>query len=184
MGQAEVDRSDDLRNAGQLLRENGEASMSFEESATSPRSSSRHMLGASMMQCAIDPALWKAETERVAVKLAAHRSSSAQMGVGAEWADHVEAMRKYTVQHSSGTDVDNCSSRRVGSSVSEAAVPKVVGSLERIRGDLTSSLAKVRSLEAMINKLGSVPQSAMLFSSVQTVSCYGLIRSATFSDFN
>ena len=154
-------------------------------------------LGGSMVIGSIDPALWKLETDRVAVKLAAFASAknSSFLSTGSsEWADHVDAIREYALLHrksgSSGHaegvgNTINASSSRSSSSSSQysknssklnntntkqqMAIESLVSELTTMKSTLDTGLHKIRHLEQIVNRQGATAACALTYSSINDV---------------
>lgn len=146
--------------------------MSLEESSGSARGAGRNLLAGSMVIGAIDPVLWKAETERVASKLASHAAGQRTSLSSAEWADHVELLKRHAESQRPGPvdgEVGVRQGRGSGASGTAQAADAVLEELRRKKTDVEDALAKLRRMELAINKLGGVPAGALAYSSLKTV---------------
>jgi hypothetical protein len=167
---------DDGAGAGAARQEAGEGSASMEDSGGSPRggtgSGRRGGLGASMVMGGIDPMQWKAETERVAVKLAAHTARTQGGHLSSEWMDHVEALKQYRVAHTmsaTGADGDGAQERAGRHRAPTVSATALAAQLQVMRADIGSYQARIRSLEQLLNRTGGVPAAALTFTALRSV---------------
>lgn len=184
--EAEAVRSDDegaraAGGRGASLRshpESGESSVSLEDSGNDggPRPS----LGSSMMVGTIDPVLWKAETERVAAKLAAASTRVGGAHLSSEWADHVQTLRQYRSLHTPSSTATSTrdsegaaavggpsgsSHRREGTASSSV----LTGQLHRMRTDISNCQSRIRTLEKLLNRTGEVPAATLTYTTYKSV---------------
>jgi flagellin-like hook-associated protein FlgL len=173
-------RSDDDEGAGAgaARQEAGEGSASMEDSGGSPRggpgSGRRGGLGASMVMGGIDPLQWKAETERVAVKLAAHTARTQGGHLSSEWMDHVESLKQYRVAHTmsamaTGADGDGAQETAGRHRAPTVSATALATQLQVMRADIGSYQARIRSQEQLLNRTGGVPAAALNFTALRSV---------------
>lgn len=141
------------------------SSGSVEDSAGSQREKRRSVLGSSMVMGTIDPVRWKEETERVAGKLAAASASRPSQLMSAEWADHLDALRRYC--RLSGGAEDGQVARQAAAVHFDTE--KAVGELQRRKADINGSLGRIRSMEQAVQRSGSVPIVSLSYAELKQV---------------
>jgi hypothetical protein len=143
-------------------------------------------LGGSMLfGPAIDPVLWRQETDRVAAKLsAALRSIIDQNSSSASaWAAHIDALSSFAQQQRQQQQVSNEGSlRSKNPATSGWTVAQLSEELVQMRNNIHASLTKIRQSEQQLSKQasnGAGANSALQYSTLKEVSVFYVNQNLT-----
>ena len=120
----------------------------------------------SVLMPAVDPALWREETERVAKQLAA-AGVKLQSGTGSSWGEHLVTMQRIVRETYRQENKQQQQQQQGDESASSSRYPFLAQSLASLNSSLRSELADTRRSEGLVNSRQNIASLGVQFGTHQ-----------------